>query len=148
MSISLKEITAENWVEAIKLKVKKEQENFVASNAISLAQSKFQPYLECHGLYLDDEMVGFSATGKNPEDGTIWIARFMVGEQFQGKGYASILLKSMLAKIDQQNVPVYLYTNKERNVSIYKRFNFKIVEETIIPKTDVPFWAMLRDKSG
>jgi len=33
MTISVKEITAENFVAAIKLKVKDEQENFVASNA-------------------------------------------------------------------------------------------------------------------
>ena len=51
MTISIREITVENWVEAVKLKVKKDQENFVASNAKSIAQSKFQPFLECYGLY-------------------------------------------------------------------------------------------------
>ncbi len=74
-----------------------------------------------------------------------YLSPLAVDPEFQGKGYASLLLRSMLGRIDQEKLPVYLYTNKERNVSIYKHFNFKIVEETIIPKTDVPFWAMLRD---
>ncbi|MFX0139952.1 MAG: GNAT family N-acetyltransferase [Candidatus Hodarchaeota archaeon] len=74
-----------------------------------------------------------------------YLSPIAIDPEFQGKGYASILLRSMLARIDRENVPVYLYTNKERNASIYKHFNFKIVEETIIPKTDVPFWAMLRE---
>lgn len=41
MTIILKEITIENFVDAIKLEVKEEQRNFVASNATSIAQSKF-----------------------------------------------------------------------------------------------------------
>ncbi|MFX0094760.1 MAG: hypothetical protein ACFFBD_23690 [Candidatus Hodarchaeota archaeon] len=71
MNASIRQITAENFIEAIKLKVKKEQENFVASNAVSIAQSKFHTYLECHGIYFGDKMVGFTATGKNPDDGEI-----------------------------------------------------------------------------
>ncbi|MHA1442981.1 MAG: GNAT family N-acetyltransferase, partial [Candidatus Heimdallarchaeota archaeon] len=63
MTISVKEISEENWVQAIKLKVKDEQESFVASNAASIAQSKFHTFLECYGIYDKDEMVGFSALG-------------------------------------------------------------------------------------
>ncbi len=45
MSIAIKEITAENWFQALKLKVKDDQENYVASNAASIAQSKFHTFL-------------------------------------------------------------------------------------------------------
>ncbi len=62
----------------------------------------------------------------------------------QGKGYAGRLLRAKLAEIDKQNVPSYLETSKERNVSLYHHFGFEIVEEGIIPETDVPYWAMLR----
>ena len=68
LTITIKEITAENWVDAVKLKVKEEQGNFVATNAVSIAQSKFQSFIECYGIYSKNEMVGFSAVGKNPED--------------------------------------------------------------------------------
>lgn len=129
MDILVKEITAENWIEAVKLKVSSDQESFVASNAVSLAQSKFQPFLDCHGFYLDEEMVGFSATGKNPEDGTIWIARFMIGEQFQGKGYGkkgSIKLIEFL-KEKHECSEIFLDVAPENEIAIkmYESVSFK-----------------------
>ncbi len=63
---------------------------------------------------------------------------------YQGKGYAGQLLRTKLAEIDKQNVPCYLETNKEKNVTFYQYFGFKIVEEGIIPETSIPYWAMLR----
>ena len=67
---------------------------------------------------------------------------------FQGKGYASMLMKSMLARIDQEHLPCYVDTQNENNVTIYQHYGFKIVEEVIIPNTGVGLWAMLREKSG
>jgi diamine N-acetyltransferase len=87
MTVSLREICESNFVEAMRLEVLPEQKGFVASNAASIAQSKFHRFLECYGLYDEDTIVGFCAFGKNPEDGTVWIVRFMVGGQFQRKGY-------------------------------------------------------------
>ncbi len=69
-----------------------------------------------------------------------------VNPKYQGKGYASLLLRAKLADIDEQNIPCYLETNKEVNVHIYQHFGFKIVEEGIIPETDIPYWSMLRKK--
>ncbi|NVM04981.1 MAG: GNAT family N-acetyltransferase [Candidatus Helarchaeota archaeon] len=74
-----------------------------------------------------------------------YLSPIAVDPESQGKGYASKLLRAMIERTDQENLPIYLYTNRERNASIYKHFNFEIMEESIIPKTDVPFWAMLRE---
>ena len=63
---------------------------------------------------------------------------------YQGKGYAGQLLRAKLAEADNQNVPCYLETNKERNVSLYEHFGFEIAEKGIIPNTKVPYWAMFR----
>ena len=41
MAITLREITADNFVEAIRLKVALEQAKYVAANAASISQSKF-----------------------------------------------------------------------------------------------------------
>ena len=62
----------------------------------------------------------------------------------QGKGYAGQLLRAKLAEVDKQNVPCYLETNREKNVSLYEHFGFEIMEEGIVPDTKVPYWAMLR----
>ena len=65
---------------------------------------------------------------------------------YQGKGHAGLLLRAKFGEIDEQNVPCYLETNKEINVSLYQHFGFEIVEEGIIPETNIPYWAMLRNK--
>jgi ribosomal protein S18 acetylase RimI-like enzyme len=70
-----------------------------------------------------------------------------VDPAYQGKGYASRLLKPMLARIDRENMPCYLDTEEEKNVSIYQHFGFKVLEEVKIPSTDIILRAMLREKS-
>ncbi|MHA2283637.1 MAG: GNAT family N-acetyltransferase [Promethearchaeota archaeon] len=64
----------------------------------------------------------------------------------QGKGYAGRLLRAKFAEIDKQNIPSYLETNREINITLYQHFGYEIVEEGIIPETNVPYWAMLRNK--
>ena len=71
-----------------------------------------------------------------------------VDPMFQGKGYASRLMKPMLARIDREHLPCYVETQNENDVPIYQHYGFKIVEEAIIPGTGVGLWAMLREKSG
>jgi ribosomal protein S18 acetylase RimI-like enzyme len=64
----------------------------------------------------------------------------------QGKGYGSLLIRAMTEKIDQEDrLPIFLETNKEKNLSFYQKHGFEILEHTIIPKTDVPLWCMLRN---
>lgn len=70
-----------------------------------------------------------------------------VDPDFQGNGYASTLLKAMFTRIDQEGLPIYLETNTDKNVAIYKHFGFKILEDTTIPDTDVRVCAMLREPS-
>jgi diamine N-acetyltransferase len=120
MGITIQEITADNFVEAIHLKVKKEQENFVASNAVSIAQSKFHTFLKCFGIYDGNIMVGFSAFGKNPDDGTIWIVRHMIAEQYQGKGYGKRGLQVLIGHLrsEYQCGMIYLDVAPENQVAI------------------------------
>lgn len=67
---------------------------------------------------------------------------------FQGRGYAGILLKAMLARMDEEHLPCYLDTQTEKNVAIYQHYGFKVVEEFAIPGTGFSNWAMLRKRSG
>ena len=120
MDIEISEITEDNFIEAIRLKVKPDQENYVAYNAVSLAQSKFQPFLKCIGIFDGDVMVGFSAFGQNPEDGTIWIVRHMVGEQYQGQGYGKKGLQVLISHLQStyQCDKIYLDVVPDNQVAI------------------------------
>ena len=62
----------------------------------------------------------------------------------QGKGYASTLIRPMLARIDQEKLPCYLTTQNERNASMYQRYGFEVIEVVKIPKTDFEEHVMIR----
>ena len=67
-----------------------------------------------------------------------------VDPQFQGRGYASKLLRPMLSNTDGKGLPCYLETLEGQNVRLYEHFGFEIAEHGMIPDTEVPLWAMLR----
>ncbi|MFX1388033.1 MAG: GNAT family N-acetyltransferase [Promethearchaeota archaeon] len=69
-----------------------------------------------------------------------------VDPDHQGCGYAGLLLRSKFEEIDKRGIPCYLETTKEKNVSLYQHFGFKIVETGVILGTDLTYWAMIRKK--
>lgn len=77
-----------------------------------------------------------------------FLAGFGVEPPLQGKGYGATLLRAMLARLDEEQVPCYLDTQNEKNVPMYQHFGFKIVEEGMIPDSPVRHWGMLREKSS
>lgn len=68
-----------------------------------------------------------------------------VAPSFQGQGYGGAMLKAMLARLDREEVPCFLETQSERNVTFYQRYGFRVVEKGEIPGTEIPHWAMLRE---
>lgn len=101
MNITLREINRDNWRDCVRLKVSPDQERFVASNAVSLAQSKYEE--ECIPLAVYDENVMVGFVMYRPEDyliGKIWfIERIMIGEAFQGKGYGRATMELLLSNL-------------------------------------------------
>lgn len=73
-----------------------------------------------------------------------YLGPIAVDPMYQGKGFAGMLLKPMLSRIDKENLPIWLETNLKRNVSFYEHFDFYILEEIIIPKTNIVNWYMIR----
>ena len=57
--VRLRDVTADNWEEVVDLEVSDEQEDFVADNAYSLAESKFDPYVKPRAIYAGKRVVGF-----------------------------------------------------------------------------------------
>lgn len=71
-----------------------------------------------------------------------------VDPQLQGKGYARLLIQSMLSRLDKEHMPCYLETHSEKNVAIYRKFGFEVVEQDLIPGTQITHWAMLRKNAS
>lgn len=134
MKLTIREIAEDNFVEAMRLEVKPDQHQFVASNAASIAQSKFHAFLNCYGIYDEATMVGFCAFGKHPENGTVWIVRYMVGAQFQQKGYGRgglrVLLKHLRQEYDCSSVFLDVAPGNDRVIRFYEGAGFKDTGET------------------
>lgn len=74
----------------------------------------------------------------------LYLSTIGVDVMDRGKGYASLLLKPMLEQADKQSLACYLDTHNERNIEMYQRFGFEVVQESLIPESTVKHWAMIR----
>jgi len=98
--VRLEEITAETWYEVCQLRVAADQQEFLESNAISIAQSKFEPTLQLRAIVHGDDLVGFLMFNTDSEElDAHWIYRLMIDERYQRQGVArqamALLLQEM-----------------------------------------------------
>lgn len=104
MDLTLQPVTEVNWRALIKLKVREDQNHFVASNLYSIAEAQFGWEEEGHwdfhpfGAYVHDEPVGFVmyCLNFNHSRFQAFIMRLMVDEKFQGKGYGREIMQLVL----------------------------------------------------
>ncbi|SOC39320.1 GNAT family N-acetyltransferase [Ureibacillus acetophenoni] len=136
--LHLKPITQDNWIKAISLKVREDQRNFVATNAVSLAQLNFLENFHAKGIYNDEEMVGFALYGIDEDDHEYWIYRMMIDEKYQGKGYGKEAVKLVIEDIknmkeDRHQTITLSYepTNVHAKL-VYEKMGFSEVEGLII----------------
>ena len=143
--LHLEKIDAKNVWKILKLHVKKEQEDFVAPNDISIIEAyialsvggKVFPF----GVFEDETPVGFLMIGFDADDsyenppkiafGNYSLWRFMIGENYQGRGYGKEALQLALDFI--RTYPCgraeYCYLSyepeNERAKKLYASFGFK-----------------------
>jgi diamine N-acetyltransferase len=101
MSVSLREITPENFKECIELKVAEGQKTFVAPNLMSIAQAKIYPTVNPCAVYAGDEMVGFAMYGLDTDDKRYYLVRLMIDEKHQGKGYGKAAALEVIERMKQ-----------------------------------------------
>ncbi len=103
--MEFREINKSNYWDCMLLTIDDSQEGFVADNKQSLVEAAYEDGLYTLGIYYKETMVGFVLYDY---DNTIpgWsMSRFMIGKQFQGKGYGK---QAVLAFLD--------YIKKKHNV--------------------------------
>lgn len=67
----------------------------------------------------------------------------------QGQGVGGRLIQPVLARADSDQLPCYLETMKEINVTFYRKHGFAVVSEGEIPDEGGPhYWTMRRDARG
>lgn len=157
--IELRKITWDNWEACIRLKIKEEQEDFIASNMYSLAQSyvallndELPPMT--YAIYKDDTVIGFTMMyhdtveeNDHGDEECYGICRFMIGDEFQGKGYGKEAFAKALELIKtfpQGKASAVYLSYKPKNVvakNLYASFGFietgEFVEGEAVARLDI-----------
>lgn len=125
--LELRKIDETNYWKCLSLQVAKSQENFVAPNAVSLAEAyvfgnKVFPF----AIYSNDLMIGFVMIDHEIEHDEIW--RLMIDENFQGKGYGKSALNLTISWIKEEFPKRDLFLSVElenkRAIQLYKNAGF------------------------
>jgi diamine N-acetyltransferase len=154
--ITLRKIDWDNWEECISLKVTDEQDDFIATNKYSLAQSYVAQLNDekppmSFAIYNSERMIGFTLMYHDEaeenefgDDSCYGICRFMIDQKFQGNGYGresmKVVLEYLKSEPQGEASSIYLTYDPENKVaqSLYKSFGFietgEISEGEIVAK--------------
>ena len=129
MAVTLRDVDRENFKRCVKLEVREDQKNFVASNVYSIAQSKVEPSYTPWAVYDGDEMVGFVMYGYDREDNCYCIARMMIDKNHQGKGYGRAAMEEIIRRLratpDCREVALSIEPENEVAQRLYESLGFK-----------------------
>lgn len=110
--IELREIDTSNLRDILRLKVAPAQEQFVASNAVSIAQAYFHRETAWfRAIYDGDTPVGFVMLEDKPDVPSYSLWRFMIDANHQRKGYGRRALELIFAHVRGRPGAKELYTS-------------------------------------
>ena len=148
--ITLRKIDRSNYMNCICLKVREDQAGFVADNARSLVEARFEEGLYTRAVYSDDTMVGFVLFDYDPEIPGWCMSRFMIGAQYQGQGLGkeAVLRFLEFMREEMKVEELYLHVEQEntRAYALYEKLGFRTVGEIqyTFDGTTYREWRMMR----
>jgi diamine N-acetyltransferase len=98
--VTLREVTKDNLRDVLRLKVAPEQERFVASNAVSIAQAYFdRDSAWFRAIYAGETAVGFLMLADRPAESSYYLWRLMVDQRYQGMGFGARALALLIEHV-------------------------------------------------
>ena len=100
--VELRHVTAENRQAVADLELGPDQKDLVATNAESLAEVQHDPDARPRAVYAGERLVGFlmydaGRADEVPREAMLY--RFMIGHNYQGRGYGRVALAKALEEI-------------------------------------------------
>jgi ribosomal protein S18 acetylase RimI-like enzyme len=87
----------------------------------------------------------FEVDGLHPKEPHWYLATLGTDPDRQRRGIGSALLRPALARADEEGMPAYLESSKERNISFYARFGFEVIDEVRSVPANPTIWRMWRE---
>lgn len=83
-------------------------------------------------------------------DGRAYVYLLVLGvaPKHQGRGHGGRLVRRLFAECDRRGVPLYLETETEGNVSMYRSLGFRLIKRVRLPILGLPMWEMVREPTG
>jgi ribosomal protein S18 acetylase RimI-like enzyme len=82
-----------------------------------------------------------SALGSKPHWHLSWIG---VDPGHQGQGIGSALIRRLTSRVDADGVECDLYDFVPENVALYEHFGFKVAIDSVLPRSGLRLWVMVR----
>ena len=116
-TVTLREITRQTVRDVIALRVRPEQERYIAPNAVSVAEGHYHQEAWIRAIYADEVPVGFVMLhDENLRDDpevedfyALW--RFMIDAKHQGKGYGSAAMGRVVEHVMTNPMATELLTS-------------------------------------
>jgi len=82
---------------------------------------------------------------KHPREDHYYLGLLGVDTEYQGLCIGTQLMAPVLERCDQMGMPAYLESSKERNIPLYERNGFRVIEKFDLPKGGPRLWLMWRE---
>lgn len=116
------------------LHVSEAQEQFIASNARSIAEAYFAEDAWFRAIYADDTPVGFTMMSLIPEKSEYFLWRFMIDARYQGRGYAKAAIHLLIDHVNTLPNATNFYVSYKRGEGGPEGFYLKL---GFVPTGDV-----------
>jgi len=138
MELTLREVTRENWRDALRLAVNAEQQRFIAEYTPIAAIALAKAYVRVGGLdwtpyafYASEAMVGFAALAYEPGGAdNYWLYHFFIDRAMQGQGYGTAALQQIVTLVrahhpNAQALQVSVHPENVVAQRMYQRVGFQ-----------------------
>jgi diamine N-acetyltransferase len=132
VQVDLREITFETVRAICDLTVPTEQREFVAPNALSIAEAHFVPTHWMRAIYADTEPAGFLLTYEDPSQALYELWRFMVADEFQRRGVGRHAMELLLERWRTIGATIARLSVVPANagaISFYESLGFRLTGE-------------------
>lgn len=97
--VTLREITQETVRAICDLSVRDDQRQFVAPNAVSLAQAHFSEVAWFRAVYADETPVGFVMLAEDAQKPEYYLWRFMIDSRYQGLHFGRRAIELVIERV-------------------------------------------------
>jgi diamine N-acetyltransferase len=132
MEVELREITFDTVRSICSLEVESDQRDFVAPNALSIAEAHFVPQHWMRAIYADGQPAGFVLTYEDQRSRTYDLWRFMIDASFQRSGVGRRAMQLLLDRwrgLGASEARLSVVPANTAAISFYESLGFRLTAD-------------------